>query len=108
MSLASLKAGNVYARIDSYKRAVADLNRALEISAGAGDVTVGLANCQSSSLSPLRSMDLIQAAETPKGIPFILISKKDLQSLSNITATLIGISLNYSVRPSALLQWQAS
>jgi radical SAM superfamily enzyme YgiQ (UPF0313 family) len=95
-NIASLKSGHVYASIDRYNRAVTDLNRALEISAGASDVTVGLANYQSSGLSPLQSRDLILAAETPEGNPFYPYFKERLAELINHKQpTLIGISLNY-------------
>lgn len=95
-NIAFLKAGYVYSKIDRYKRAVTDLNRALEISAGASGVTVGLANYQSSRLSPLRSADLILAAETFEQNPFHPYFRERLTGLiMDRQPSLIGISLSY-------------
>lgn len=95
-NIASLKSGHVYANIDRYKRAVADLNRALEISVRDGVETVGLANYQSSRLSPLRSADLIRAAETFEQNPFYpYFSERLTELIGDKQPSLIGISLNY-------------
>jgi hypothetical protein len=52
-NVASLRERHVYAHPDRYRRAVADINR-VQVSAQAHGVTIGLANYQDSSLSPLR------------------------------------------------------
>ncbi len=71
-NIAALKERRLYSRIDRYKRAVFDINRVLETAKLSDAVTVSIANYQDSGLSPLRSRDLIQAAETPEANPFFV------------------------------------
>jgi radical SAM superfamily enzyme YgiQ (UPF0313 family) len=95
-NIASLRESHVYAHPDRYRRAVADINRVLEVSARAQGVTVGLANYQDSSLSPLRSSDLIRAAETFEENPFYpYFSDRLYELIGRAQPTLIGFSLNY-------------
>ena len=95
-NLASLHDGRVFAHPDRYKRAVADINRVLEVSGRGRGVTVGLANYQDSSLSPLRSADLIRAAETFEENPFFPYFSERLTELAGrARPVLIGFSLNY-------------
>ena len=95
-NIALLKDSRMYAHIARYKRVVADMNRVLEVSALSSGATVGLANYQSSSLSPLRSTDLMRAAETPEGNPFYAyFSERLTQGIEHERPFLVGISLNY-------------
>ena len=95
-NVASLKDPHTYAHIDRYKRAVADVNRALEVSARDRGVIVGLANYQSSSLSPLRSSDLVRAAETPEENPFYpYFSERLTECIEQEQTSCVGISLTY-------------
>ena len=95
-NVASLKDRRTYAHIDRYKRAVADLNRALEVSAGDRGVTAGLANYQDSNLSPLRGRDLIRAAEIPEENPFYpYFSERLTECIEQERPSRVGISLNY-------------
>jgi len=95
-NLASLKDLDTYSNIDRYKRAVADVSRALEISARDRGVIVGLANYQDSSLSPLRSSDLVRAAETPEENSFYpYFSVRITECVEQEQASCVGISLNY-------------
>lgn len=95
-NIASLKDRRVYTNIDRYKRAVADINQVLELSALSSKVTVGLANYQSIDLSPLRSMDLIRAAEIHEGDPFFPYFSERLTELIEVHSPyLVGFSLNY-------------
>jgi hypothetical protein len=94
--IASLKDGRIYAHIDRYKRAVADIGRVLEISGRDRGVNAGLVNYQSSSLSPLKSSDLIRAATTPEENPFYPYFTERLTELINRNQpSLVGFSLNY-------------
>ncbi|MGD9159027.1 MAG: hypothetical protein PVG39_11515 [Desulfobacteraceae bacterium] len=78
--------------IDKYTRAVMDINRLLERSLNSTGVKASLGNYQDRDLSPLKSSDLIRAAEAPEKNPFYshfsdwLIPQDD---------GLIGISLNF-------------
>ncbi len=95
-NVASLKDPETYAHIDRYKRAVADISRALEVSARDKGVIVGLANYQCSSLSPLRSRDLVRAAETPEENPFYpYFSERLTECIEQERPTCVGISLTY-------------
>ncbi len=91
----SLKGWSTYQNIDRYKRAVIDLNRALEKSATRG-TTPGLANYRHHELSPLRSADLIRASEKPEMNPFYsFFSERLLSLIQERSLSHIGFSMNY-------------
>ncbi len=94
-NLARMRDRSTYRSFDRYKRAVYDLNRVLEMSAG-NAATVSLANFEHAELSPLRSADLIRAAENPEGNPFYPYFSARLSSLFEETRpAVVGYSLNY-------------
>ncbi len=93
-NLAALRDINTYRSPDRYRRAISDLNRSLALSAAANGITIGLADYQHISLSPLRSADLIAAAQAPEQNPFFTYFSRRLpELLSGVTA--VGFSLNY-------------
>lgn len=65
-NIAALKDIRTYQSFDRYSRAIRDLNRVLAISSKEHGVTVGLADYQDQQLSPIRSSDLMKAAEHPE------------------------------------------
>jgi len=69
-NIAALKDPKTYQALDRYSRAVRDINRALEVSATERGVLLGLSDYQDQHLSPVRSADLILAAEHPEKNPF--------------------------------------
>ncbi len=92
---ALMKDWKIYHSIDRYKRAVMDLNRTVEMSLNHG-FTSGLADFHHKELSPLRSRDLIRAAETPEQSPFYpYFRKRLLELVRKRSSSMIGISLNY-------------
>ncbi|RJQ17933.1 MAG: radical SAM protein [Nitrospiraceae bacterium] len=92
---ASLKDRKTYHSIDRYKRAVIDLDRAVEMSVDNG-FTVGLADFHHHELSPLRSSDLLRAAENPEFNPFYPYFRKRLLALvQRENPSVVGFSLNY-------------
>lgn len=97
-SIKNLKSNLDYLRhnhvwnIDKYKRAVMDINRLLERSVSPKGVKASLANYQHKILSPLKSSDLIQAAETPETNPFYPYFREWFTPQKD---NLIGISLNF-------------
>lgn len=94
--IATLRTGGSYAHIDRYKRAVADIGRVLEISGREKGVNVGLANYQGGSLSPLKSLDLIRAAETfEENIFYPYFNERLTELIGNDQPSLVGFSLNY-------------
>lgn len=69
-NLSALREPQTYRSPDHYSRAVKDVNRALMASAKAYHAIVGLADYHHQQRSPLRSADLIIAAEHPEQYPF--------------------------------------
>lgn len=95
-NLSALKDGKTYLSIDRYRRAVMDVNRVLEKSVADDAITVSLANYQHDELSPLRSQDLLKAAEDPEADPFYPYFKRRLSSLiEKERPATIGFSLTY-------------
>jgi radical SAM superfamily enzyme YgiQ (UPF0313 family) len=95
-NMSVMKDPATYRNLDRYSRAVKDLGRVLEIVSGRSNATVGLANYQHESLSPLRSRDLIFAAEHPEDNIFYPYYRTRLAELiSSQQPRQIGFSLNY-------------
>ncbi|MDY0282744.1 MAG: hypothetical protein RBR35_19600, partial [Salinivirgaceae bacterium] len=69
-NIESLRSGYAFGNLDRYKRTVMDLNRLLEMPSKQYSIRPGLANYQDRSLTPVRSADLIEAAENPERSPF--------------------------------------
>lgn len=91
----SLRTWQTYLNLDRYKRAVIDLDHAIEKSVDCG-LSIGLANYKDSELSPLQSSDLIKAAERPDINPFYPYFSKRLRELiEKGGASSAGFSLNY-------------
>ncbi len=93
-NLAALRDITVYRSPDRYRRAVSDLNRILGLSAVRNGVTIGLADYQHTTLSPLRSRDLLAAAQEPEQNPFFPYFDQRLPELFAGVGT-VGFSLNY-------------
>ncbi len=95
-NLSSLREPRTYLTPDKYKRAVKDLNHALEFSSSASGAKAGLVDFQHAGLSPLRSDDLINAAENAEQNPFFPYFKDCLGELfEESQPTIVGFSLNY-------------
>jgi len=124
-NLAALRDPRTYRNPDHYRRAVKDVNRVLESSAREFHAILGLADYHHQQLSPVRSSDLIIAAEHPEQDPFYPWFSKRLPEIlkdlvvshlipsfesrlrrgerpstlpgagSERTAGVVGISLNY-------------
>ena len=69
-NLAALRDPRTYRSPDRYRRAVKDVNRVLEASVREFHATLGLADYHHQQLSPVRSRDLVRAAEHPEQNPF--------------------------------------
>jgi Radical SAM superfamily len=94
--LASLSCWEAYRDNGRYRRAIKDLNRVLEVSARPGRIRLGLANYEHEELSPVRSGDLLRAAESPESNPFFSFFKGRLaRLLESEQPSVIGFSLNY-------------
>jgi len=84
-----------YSNLDRYKRAVIDLNHAVQSWTNNG-ARPGLANYRHNELSPLRSGDLLKVAECHEDNPYFTYFSKRLTDLINDRSPrFIGFSLNY-------------
>ena len=93
-NLAALRNINTYRTPDRYRRAISDLGRNIAISAVDDEVTIGLADYRHATLSPLRSADLLAAAQEPEQNPFFPYFCRRLPELLDGVGT-VGFSLNY-------------
>lgn len=94
--LASLRSPATYHHPDRYRRAVADINRLLETAPSSRSVKVRLADYQDSTLSPVRSSDLVHATQKPEENPFYLYFKRRVtERIEKEEPTHVGFSLNF-------------
>lgn len=104
-NLAAIREIKTYRSADRYARAVRDLNRLLSASRPEGMASIGLADYQEPNLSPVRSRDLIHAAEHPEQSSFYPWFSKRLaglieEDIPSATGApdgrpMAGFSLNY-------------
>jgi hypothetical protein len=95
-NLAAMRDRRTYGSPARYARAVSDLNRLLNLAGRGQDALVGLADYQHGAWSPLRSADLIAAAEAPERNPFFgYFSERLPELIEGGSHTAIGFSLNY-------------
>ncbi len=94
-NLTAIKDQLIYKNIDRYKRAVIDLNHAVEIAVNNNSI-VSLADFRHKELSPLRSADLIRAAENPEKNPYYPYFMERLPGvIQQESSPVVGFSLNY-------------
>jgi hypothetical protein len=94
-NLSSLKSPNTYKNIDTYKRAVSDVNRLLTM-AGGERVRITLADYADTQLSPVKSDDLHYAALHPAENHFYEYFSSRLPAIIKREGTTVaGFSLNY-------------
>ena len=94
-NISSLRSAALYGKIDTYRRVVNDLAKVLAEVSPAGS-TVGLVNYRHAELSPLRSGDLLAAAEQPELNPFYPYFRSRLTELfRDKEPSIAGISLNF-------------
>ncbi len=94
--LLSLRSWDAYKHQDRYCLIITDLNRLLEMETRSSSVDLSLANYEHDILSPVRSADLIHAAENPEDNPFYPFFQKRLtELLESKRPSLVGFSLNF-------------
>ncbi len=94
-NLSSMRDPALYRHVDRYARAVRDIGRVL-VRAAPPDTAVGLANYEQKGLSPIRSEDLLRAAEKPEINPFFPYFRSRLdQFFQEKAPSVVGISLSY-------------
>lgn len=92
-NLSAVKTISTYRSVDRYKRAVTDINRALEHQSSG---LIGLANYQDPMRSPLRSTDLLAAAGHPEQNPFFpYFSARLAELIVQKQPSTVGVSLSY-------------
>jgi len=92
----ALKLKEIYFSIDRYKRAVMDINRVIQVTGQASGVDLSLSNYASSKLSPVRSSDLLRAAEQFEKNSFYFSFRKRLLALFlEKEPEIIGFSINF-------------
>lgn len=95
-NLAALKSNVTYTNRDKYRRAVADINRVLEVHGKRYGLQLNLGNYTDPRLSPLKSEDLLLAAKTfDENIFHPYFSRRLDELLEKSGAAHIGISINY-------------
>ncbi|MCP4340970.1 MAG: radical SAM protein [Desulfobulbaceae bacterium] len=95
-NITALQTSETYNNTDRYRRAVADINRILEISGKEYDLKLSLANYQDNSRSPLKSGDLrLAAVEYEGNIFFSYFSRRLEELIETDHSGYIGFSLNY-------------
>lgn len=95
-NISALQMQETYNNGDRYRRAVADINRILEMAGKKFGLQLSLANYQDDARSPLQSGDLrLAAKEYPANIFFPYFSRRLDELLATGTSGFIGFSLNY-------------
>ncbi|MFO7714167.1 B12-binding domain-containing radical SAM protein [Desulfosarcina sp.] len=96
INLAALRSVDLFRNRDRYKRAVMDTNRLLHVAGRPYGAAISLSNYESSALSPVRSSDLLQAAEKFESNPFFpTFSERLNAALSLQEPDIIGLSINF-------------
>ena len=94
--LDTLRNFSSFRHLSRYRRAVSDLERLLEKADGTGAARIGLGNFRHPVLLPVRSGDLLLAAERPEENPFFPWFGKRLgECLEREAPSFVGFSLNY-------------
>ena len=94
-NLAALRNIATYSNKSMYQRAVSDLNRLLNSAGKARGVDLSLADYHDSNLTPVKSSDLICAAEKYQDNPFYPYFETRLTDALKEGPEFIGFSLNY-------------
>jgi hypothetical protein len=95
-NLMALKEMKLYGSIGRYGLAVSDINRVLEMSVKRAGTRLTLGDYKEESLSPLKSRDLLYAAEHPEVSPFYRYFSRRLRRLTEEDGTgIVGFSINY-------------
>lgn len=95
-NLESLRSRRGYGNLDRYRRSVLELDYLLRLTPIPEGARLGLANYQDPKLSPVKSDDLLLAAENPEWNPFFGYFRDRLTQLIEAhQPSHVGISLNF-------------
>ena len=94
--LEELRSMDIYRQPDRYRRAVKDLNRVVANFGRSADLEISLANFTDPNCSPLKSSDLLEAADQYDKNPFFSSFSRRLEALlREHSFEFIGISFSY-------------
>ncbi len=94
--LDSLRTRDTYSNMGRYRRAAQDLNRLLSEAGTSKGVHIGLTNFSSDALSPLKSNDLMKAAQDPeKSFFYDAFGPAIIEIIKRSGPSIVGFSLNY-------------
>ena len=94
-NLTDLRDGKIYQNQSRYQRAVTDINHLFRSVGKTYNVDLTLADYHDQHLTPVKSSDLIYAAENPGLNPFYPYFSSRLESILQEEPEFIGFSLNY-------------
>jgi Radical SAM superfamily len=95
-NLAALKDPSTYESVDRYRRSVMDLNRLLSLAGRPASFKISLSDCEALNMSPLRSADLLHAAQHPELNPFFSYFSDRIPFVIEETGSnVVGLSLTY-------------
>lgn len=95
-NLEAIYNGQAFQNLDRYKRTVNDINRVVQMARPEFDGQVTLSNYSDQRFSPVRSGDLLRAAENPDQNPFFDYFSTRLDGLlEKDPPSRVGFSLNY-------------
>jgi hypothetical protein len=94
-NLAALQDIATYQSKSRYQRAVVDINHLLNVAGKSWQIDLSLADYRDQCLSPVKSTDLITAAEKPQANPFYPYFQNRLMKALEDNPDFIGFSLNY-------------
>ncbi|HNW34089.1 MAG TPA: radical SAM protein, partial [Candidatus Ozemobacteraceae bacterium] len=95
--LAGMRDGTAFANPDTYRRIVGDMDRLLGMGPWrTSGRRLGLVDATDERLQPVRSADLVRAAENSLDDPYVRVLNSRLESLLGAEEpVVVGISLNY-------------
>ena len=94
-NLSALRDGKIYQNVRRYQRAVADINRLISQAGKTCGIELSLADYHDSLLTPVKSVDLLRAAETPQTNLFYPYFSSRLEAALEENPEFMGFSLNY-------------
>jgi hypothetical protein len=94
-NLVALQDVTTYRSPSRYQRIVMDINHLLNVAGKSWHVDLSFADYHDQNLSPVKSVDLISAAEKPQANPFYPYFQHRLMNALEENTDFIGFSLNY-------------
>ncbi len=94
-NLAALQEITTYQNPSRYQRAVTDINHLLNVAGKSYRIDLSLADYRDHCLSPVKSADLITAADKPQTNPFYTYFQHRLENALEENPEYVGFSLNY-------------